>query len=121
MSLAVSGPQRLDELQRMVEGLFTQIPGDMRPGASAIYDRLPVPFAAAAAGEPLLTLMVPVAEQRVLKAAWCLPVADLSQWVLTKPDEIWSVSASYSRYNYLLLTYCYSLLIRATCDLLLLT
>ena len=90
MSLAVVGPQPLDALQRLVEKEFRAVPGAVRPTASAEYDSLPLPFRPDPA-DPRLALMVPVAETRVLKAAWCLPVSDLDDWVLTKPDEIWAL------------------------------
>eukprot|EP00966_Prymnesium_polylepis_P136312 3149566-Prymnesium_polylepis.1 len=35
--------------------------------------------------------MVPVAEQRALKVAWCLPVPSIEEWALTKPEEVWGL------------------------------
>ena len=57
------------------------------PAASAAYDALPLPFPPGQGRS--LTLMKPVAEQRSLTVAWCVPVTDFDQWASTKPDVVW--------------------------------
>ena len=38
--------------------------------------------------------MKPVAEQRSLTVAWCVPVTDFEQWASTKPDVVWRLLLS---------------------------
>ena len=92
MSLALVGPQSLDELQSLALRHFAAVPA-ARPallGASTAYDGLPLPFNPARE-PPRATLMVPVKEMRELKVAWCLPVTNLNEWLDAKPEGAWSL------------------------------
>ena len=89
MSLALVGPESIEELQRLAVSNFAAVPFSDPPlaGASAAYDSLPLPFSPAEA-PPQATVMVPVNELRSLKIAWCLPVVDLDGWIASKPEEV---------------------------------
>ena len=52
MALTVAGPQRLDELQRLVLDNFNALPAGPAPLASAAYDALPPPFDPAPSAPP---------------------------------------------------------------------
>ena len=92
MSLAIVGPQSIAELQRLATAQFGKLPATEVPPASAAYDALPLPFPPGQGGS--LTLMKPVAEQRSLTVAWCVPVTDFEQWASTKPDVVWRLLLS---------------------------
>lgn len=94
MSLALVGPQRLDELQRLVERSFSSVPGRVLPPASEAYDALPPPFRPRDdPSGPSVTIMAPVNDGRSLKLSWCVPVppGQLASWIRTKPEEVWSL------------------------------
>ena len=101
MSLAVVGPQSLDELQRLVGERFGSIAASddsTATEASALYDDMPLPFDpagdVAAGAMPTATLVVPVQEQRSVCLTWCLPIGDLEAWRESKPTSILSLLMS---------------------------
>lgn len=89
MTLAVQGPQGLDDLQSLVADAFASLPSYGRspaPRASDEYDRLGRPFEGMERG--YATLLAPVRESRSLSLTWCLPVSDANEWLRCKPDAI---------------------------------
>lgn len=92
MSLALVGPQPLDELQKLAVQNFADVPVTVPqlPSSSAAYDPLPLPFRPAES-KPEAYLMVPVNDVRNLNVQWCVPVTDLEGWIRSKPDDVWQL------------------------------
>ena len=92
MSLAVVGPQSLEQLQKLATGNFgiDKLPrrDDVVP-ASAAYDSLPLPYAPGSGLGSSVVLMRPVQQQRTLSVSWCVPIDDFNVWAFQKPDIVW--------------------------------
>ena len=84
MSIAMAGPQRLDTLQELAVASFAHVPAGPSPPASSKYDALPLPIAPSSNA----LLIVPVRDSRSLTLTWCVPIADVVEWVRTKPDVL---------------------------------
>lgn len=89
MSLSLTGPQSLDELQRLAVSRFGRVGGGAPTSlpASISYDGLPPPFAP---GSTTALQAVPVRDVRSLTLTWCVPIDgfDFREWVQTKPEQL---------------------------------